>query len=87
MTIFLPRLGRDPAAPFPPVTQALDDPNGLLAMGVLISMQEPTGPMVIDAAEAGFYESAWGKHPRLQILTIAELLAGTVTVRPRTSAP
>lgn len=33
MTIFLPRLGRDPAAPFPPVTQALDDPNGLLAMG------------------------------------------------------
>jgi leucyl/phenylalanyl-tRNA---protein transferase len=33
VTIFLPRLGRDAAAPFPPVTQALEDPNGLLAMG------------------------------------------------------
>ena len=33
MTLFLPRLGRDPAAPFPPAAQALDDPNGLLAMG------------------------------------------------------
>jgi leucyl/phenylalanyl-tRNA---protein transferase len=33
MSLFLPRLGRDPASPFPPVTQALDEPNGLLALG------------------------------------------------------
>lgn len=26
------------------------------------------------AAEAGFYESPWGKHPRLQLRTISELL-------------
>ncbi len=32
--------------------------------------------MRTEAAGAGFYESAWGRHPRLQILTIADLLAG-----------
>jgi len=45
-------------------------------IGVLITMHEPTRPMLVDAAEAGFYESAWGRHPHIQILTIAELLAG-----------
>jgi DNA modification methylase len=45
-------------------------------IGVLISFNEPTGPMRTEAASAGFYESPWGKHPRLQLLTIAELLAG-----------
>jgi len=29
-----------------------------------------------EAASTGFYQSNWGEHPRLQILTIAELLAG-----------
>ena len=30
-----------------------------------------------EAAAAGFYDSPWGgQHPRLQILTVAELLAG-----------
>jgi hypothetical protein len=43
-------------------------------IGVLISMQEPTQPMRKEAASAGFYESAWGNHPRLQILTIQDLL-------------
>lgn len=45
-------------------------------IGVLISMQEPTQPMRKEAASAGFYESAWGKHPKLQILTVGELLEG-----------
>lgn len=45
-------------------------------IGVLITMQEPTNPMRTEAAGAGFYESPWGKHPRLQILTIADLLNG-----------
>jgi hypothetical protein len=41
-------------------------------------MQEPTTPMRSEAAGAGFYTSpVWGKsYPRLQILTIADLLAG-----------
>ena len=46
------------------------------AIGVLIMMEEPTGPMRKEAASAGFYESPWGKHPRLQIFTVAELLDG-----------
>ena len=29
-----------------------------------------------EAQGAGFYESPWGIHPKLQILTIAELLEG-----------
>ena len=41
-------------------------------------MQEPTAPMRSEMASAGFYTSSvWGKsYPRLQILTIPDLLAG-----------
>ena len=43
-------------------------------IGVLISMQVQTIPMRKEAVSAGFYTSPWGKHPRLQLLTITELL-------------
>ena len=45
-------------------------------IGVLITMQEPTRAMVREAASAGSYKSRWGQHPRLQILTVRELLDG-----------
>lgn len=45
-------------------------------IGVLLTLESPKRPMLVEAFAAGFYESAWGKHPRLQILTIAELLEG-----------
>jgi site-specific DNA-methyltransferase (adenine-specific) len=46
-------------------------------IGVLISMEEPTKPMRTEAAGAGFYDSPWGKRfPRLQVLTVGELLEG-----------
>jgi len=46
-------------------------------IGVLLSMQEPTQPMRTEAAGAGFYDSPWGtRHPRLQLLTVGELLKG-----------
>ena len=45
-------------------------------IGVLLTMQEPTQPMRTEAAGAGFYVSPWGKHPKLQIFTVAELLGG-----------
>lgn len=45
-------------------------------IGVLISMQEPTRPMREEAASAGMFESPWGTHPRLQLLTVEELLEG-----------
>lgn len=47
------------------------------AMGVLITMQEPTKPMKTEALNAGFYDSGWGgRHPVLQIITVTELLDG-----------
>ena len=45
-------------------------------IGVLISFEEATKPMRKEAASAGIYESPWGKHPRVQLLTVAELLDG-----------
>lgn len=46
------------------------------AIGALISLQEPTGPMKKEAASAGFYDSPWGRHPKIQLLTVGELLDG-----------
>jgi len=51
-------------------------------IGVLITMQAPTQPMRTEAASAGFYESPWGQHPRLQLLTVADLLAGAKVEYP-----
>ncbi len=47
-------------------------------MGVLLCMEDPTKAMRAEAASAGFYESpGWfKKFPRMQILSIADLLAG-----------
>jgi len=46
-------------------------------LGVLISFTKPTKPMETEAADAGFYVSPMGgRHPKIQILTIEELLAG-----------
>ena len=45
-------------------------------IGVLITLQEPTQPMRTESASAGFYDSQWGRHPRIQILTVADLLNG-----------
>jgi len=57
------------------------------AIGVLISMEEPTRPMRAEAADAGSYEGTWGqKYPRLQLLTITELLGGTIVDMPELGA-
>ena len=46
-------------------------------IGVLITLESPTQPMRKEAASAGFYQSPWGtSHPKVQILTIEELLDG-----------
>ncbi len=51
------------------------------AIGVMIELQEPTKPMREEAASAGYVEflSPGGstRHPRLQLLTVEQLLAGT----------
>jgi DNA modification methylase len=46
-------------------------------IGVLISMEKPTQPMRSEAASAGFYQApSLKRYARLQLLTVAELLAG-----------
>jgi hypothetical protein len=52
--------------------------RGKAAIGALITLREPTKPTLTEAAATGFYESNDfpGRYPRLQILTIAGLLAG-----------
>lgn len=54
------------------------------AIGVLISMHEPTDPMRSEAAAAGWYESPLGsRHRRVQLLTVGELLQGKGIDYPR----
>jgi hypothetical protein len=51
-------------------------------IGVLLCMDDPTTPMRKECASAGFYTSPWGKHARLQILTVEGLLTGKTIDRP-----
>jgi site-specific DNA-methyltransferase (adenine-specific) len=55
------------------------------AIGAFITLEEGSAPMKVEAVSAGFYESEYFKdrHPRVQILTIAELLAGKQLLYPR----
>jgi hypothetical protein len=47
------------------------------AVGALVCIEDPTKPMLKEAADAGFYTSPAGtQHPRLEILTIEQLLDG-----------
>lgn len=48
------------------------------AIGILITLEEPTKPMTIEAVSKGFYEHPLSgkKYPKIQIYTIKELLDG-----------
>ena len=52
-------------------------------IGAFLSLKPPTSPMRREAASAGFYESPWGKHPRIQLLTIEDLLGGRAVDYPQ----
>lgn len=46
-------------------------------IGLFVTLAEPTKPMTAEAAKAGFYQAGNGReYPRMQILTIADLLSG-----------
>ncbi len=53
-------------------------------MGILVTLEPPTAPMRKEAAEAGWYRSeGWGRdYPKVQILTVEELLDGKVADMP-----
>ena len=55
-------------------------------IGVFVTLEEPTRPMKQEAAQAGFYHSdLWEQdYPRVQILTIEELLNGAQIQMPPT---
>jgi len=47
------------------------------AIGLFVTLAEPTRPMQTEAVSAGYYESPLGKsYPKIQILTIDGLLSG-----------
>jgi site-specific DNA-methyltransferase (adenine-specific) len=45
-------------------------------IGVFITLADSTGPIRTEAVKAGFYETLYGKYPKIQILTIRELFEG-----------
>lgn len=57
-------------------------------IGIFITLEKPTRPMLEEAAMKGLYHSPLGKdYPRLQILTIEEILAGKTADVPPFLAP
>jgi site-specific DNA-methyltransferase (adenine-specific) len=51
-------------------------------LAVLITLRSPTGPMVKEAASAGFLKTPFGQFQRLQIVTIVDLLDGKLPKLP-----
>lgn len=45
-------------------------------IGVFLTLYPPTKPMLTEAIKAGYYETPFGKYPKVQILTIKEVFAG-----------
>ena len=45
-------------------------------IGIFVTLAEPTGPMKTEAVKTGFYETDYGKFPKVQIITIANLFQG-----------
>ena len=55
------------------------------AIGVLITLEKATSHMENEAASAGFFTSEhFGKFPRIQILSIEEILGGKIVQMPQT---
>lgn len=58
------------------------------AIGVFITLEQPSGPMTTEAVSAGYYESpTWRRnYQKIQILTIEQLLAGAKVDMPLSAA-
>jgi site-specific DNA-methyltransferase (adenine-specific) len=66
------------------VIKVLETTAAKEAMGILITLEPPTKPMQVEAVSAGYYHSTiWNKdYPKIQILTIEELLHGKIVEMP-----
>lgn len=57
-------------------------------MGILVTLAKPTSPMVTEASRAGFVgKSAHGRLPRLQVVTIGDILDGRMPRMPPVPRP
>jgi site-specific DNA-methyltransferase (adenine-specific) len=57
-------------------------------IGIFLTLEQPTRPMETEADTKGFYHSPLGKdYPKLQILTIEELINGDKPDMPPWIAP
>jgi DNA modification methylase len=58
-------------------------------IGVLLTLEPPTQPMITEAASAGFYHNDfWDKdYPRVQILTVEDMLSGKRPQVPQGRSP
>jgi len=59
------------------------------ALGVFLTLEEPSKDMITEAASAAFYHSPlWNRdYPRMQVLTVAQLLQGKSVECPPSSVP
>lgn len=67
--------------------QMVRDLNGVMVrekspFAVLITLREPTAPMVTEAAAAGFLDTPFGKFSKLQIATVGDMLTGKLPKLP-----
>ncbi|MEQ1651118.1 MAG: restriction endonuclease, partial [Hyphomicrobium sp.] len=51
-------------------------------IGIYVSLEPPTGPMIAEAAGAGLYDGPTGKVPKIQLLTIEEIFSGKMPKVP-----
>ncbi|MBI1926403.1 restriction endonuclease [Candidatus Poribacteria bacterium] len=54
-------------------------------IGVLITLEPPTGPMITEAVTAGTFQRFQAKYPKIQLRTIQELLEGHGIESPQTN--
>jgi site-specific DNA-methyltransferase (adenine-specific) len=47
------------------------------AIGLLITLRQPTREMIREAAESPAYTTPWGQHRSIQIMTVEQLLSGS----------
>lgn len=62
--------------------QNAEKPNNCLVIGVFVTLEDPTKPMISEAVSAGFYHRFDKNFRKIQILTIEELFDGKKVDRP-----
>jgi Restriction endonuclease len=51
-------------------------------LAVMITLREPTAPMVKEAASAGFFDTPFGRFPKMHVVSVAKLLDGKLPKLP-----